>query len=106
VRLFIELGGEIRLNVEVGRINSCQGKVTGIVTEAGNERFDLVVSNADVVHTYDRLLQHEPAVRAARRRLHRMAYSMSLFLIYFGTRRNIPIYCITTSSSVRATASS
>jgi phytoene desaturase len=90
VQLFKESGGEIRLNAEVSRINSCAGKVIGVATEAGNEQFDLVVSNADVVHTYDRLLQHEPAASAMRRRLHRMAYSMSLFLIYFGTRRRYP----------------
>jgi phytoene desaturase len=90
VKLFKELGGEMHLNAEVGRINSAGGRVTGIATQAGNESFDLVVSNADVVHTYERLLQHEPAVSATRRRLQRMAYSMSLFLIYFGTRRRYP----------------
>lgn len=90
VKLFMEMGGEIRLNAEVGHINCHDGKVTGVATRAGNEPFDLVVSNADVVHTYERLLHHEPAVSATRRRLHRMAYSMSLFLIYFGTRRQYP----------------
>ena len=88
--LFTELGGEVRLNTEVRRIDTSAGRVTGIVTDAGNEPFDLVVSNADVLHTYDRLLQHEPAVRGACRRLERMAYSMSLFIIYFGTRRQYP----------------
>ncbi|HEX2230270.1 MAG TPA: phytoene desaturase [Candidatus Binatia bacterium] len=90
VKLFTELGGEVRLNSEVRRIDTLAARVTGIVTDAGNEPFDLVVSNADVVHTYDRLLQHESAVRGACRRLERMAYSMSLFIIYFGTRRQYP----------------
>ena len=90
VRLFIELGGEIRLNAEVSRINSGAGKVRGVATAAGNEEFDLVVSNADVVHTYERLLQHDASVHATRHRLRRMAYSMSLFLVYFGTRRQYP----------------
>jgi phytoene desaturase len=90
VQLFTELGGEVRLNAEVGGIHTRAGRVTGIATEAGNQAFDLVVSNADVVHTYDRLLEHEPTARAACRRLQRMAYSMSLFLIYFGTRRQYP----------------
>jgi len=90
VKLFKASGGEIRLSAEVGRINSVAGSVTGIATRVGNEPFDIVVSNADVVHTYDRLLQHEPAVGATRRRLHRMAYSMSLFLIYVGTHRTYP----------------
>jgi phytoene desaturase len=90
VKLFTELGGEVRLKTEVRRIDTLAARVSGIVTDAGNEPFDLVVSNADVVHTYDRLLQHEPAARGARRRLERMAYSMSLFIIYFGTRRQYP----------------
>jgi phytoene desaturase len=90
VKLFSELGGEIRLNAEVSRIDSSDGKVRGVATAAGNEKFDLVVSNADVVHTYDRLLQHEASVEPTRHRLQRMTYSMSLFLIYFGTRRQYP----------------
>jgi phytoene desaturase len=90
VRLFKELGGEIRLNAEVARIHSSAGRVRGVATAAGDEAFDLVVSNADVVHTYDRLLRRETSVQPMRRRLSRMAYGMSLFLIYFGTRRQYP----------------
>jgi phytoene desaturase len=90
VNLFVALGGEIRLEAQVGRIHSSDGKVTGVATRAGSENFDLVVSNADIVHTYDQLLRHESAVKTTRNRLHRMAYSMSLFLIYFGTRRQYP----------------
>jgi phytoene desaturase len=90
VKLFVESGGEIRLNTEVNRIDTCDGRVRGVATQKGKERFDLVVSNADVVHSYDQLLQHEPKVSATRRRLHRMAYSMSLVLIYFGTHLKYP----------------
>jgi phytoene desaturase len=90
VQLFTELGGQIRLDAEVSRINSSGAKVRGVATRAGNEEFELVASNADVVHTYDRLLRHESAVKSTSNRLHRMAYSMSLFLIYFGTRRQYP----------------
>lgn len=49
-----------------------------------------MASNADVVHTYDRLLGREPKARRMRKRLAGMSYSMSLFLIYFGTRRQYP----------------
>ena len=54
VKLFIELGGEIRLNSEVTRIDTGAGKARGVATNRGSEAFDLVVSNADVMHTYDR----------------------------------------------------
>jgi len=54
------------------------------------ETFDLVASNADVFHTYDKLLGREPRAQRIRKRLAKMNYSMSLFLIYFGTRRKYP----------------
>ena len=91
VKLFQELGGEIRYNAEIDRIATLDGAVTGLQTKTGREeRFDIIVSNADVVHTYDRLLKDEPRAGAMRRKLGRKKYSMSLFLIYFGTNRQYP----------------
>ena len=86
--LYAELGGELRLSTEVAEIESTAGAVTGLIDQSGRkESFDLIASNADVVHTYDKLLRREPAAASMRRRLARATYSMSLFLIYFGTRR-------------------
>ena len=91
VKLFEELGGTIRYNSGVDRIVTRSGIVTGLRTISGREEnFDLVVSNADVVHTYGELLKDEPRAAAMRRRLARKKYSMSLFLIYFGTNRRYP----------------
>ena len=91
VQLFQALGGKIHYNSEVAEIVTDQGRVTGIRTHDGaRESFDVVVSNADVVHTYDKLLAGEPRVAATRKRIKRMAYSMSLFLIYFGTKKQYP----------------
>jgi phytoene desaturase len=91
VRLFKELGGEIRLNSEISEISTARGKVTGVVDGRGRHyRFDLVASNADVVHTYHALLRKESKAARMRHRLSRSAYSMSLVLIYFGTRRKYP----------------
>ncbi len=91
VKLFQELGGEIRYNSEIDRIVTRDGAVAGLQTKTGREEcFDLVVSNADVVHTYDALLKDEPRAAAMSRRLGRKKYSMSLFLIYFGTKRKYP----------------
>jgi phytoene desaturase len=89
-QLFEELGGEIRLNAEVGEIRCHSDAVTGVVTEHGGEDFDLVVSNADVVHTYTGLLQGQASASRIGQKLERMSYGMSLFLIYFGTRRQFP----------------
>ena len=51
------------------------------------EAFDLVVSNADVHHTYAKLFSHEKSARRKASHLARMDWSMSLFVLYFGTDR-------------------
>jgi phytoene desaturase len=49
--------------------------------------FDAVVSNADVHHTYAKLYRSVPSARRTTRKLERSAWSMSLFVLYFGTDR-------------------
>ena len=89
VRKFEELGGTVRLNVEVTRIDvekrGRQRVATGVTLASGETlAADLVVSNADYATTYLRL------VDAAHRRINRDALvkfrkqSMSLMVIYFG----------------------
>jgi phytoene desaturase len=91
IRLFQELGGELRLDCPVDRIRTSGGKVTGIEAADGwSGEFDAVASNADVVHTYDRLLRDEPLAVPVAARLRNKRYSMSLFVIYFGTSRRHP----------------
>lgn len=91
VRRFEELGGVLRLDSEVERIETRHGRVVGVATTDGwSTACEAVASNADVVHTYSRLLAAEPLAAAPARRLARQRHSMSLFLIYFGTRRRHP----------------
>ncbi len=91
VALFERMGGTVRLNTPVDRILTRDGAVTGIRTRAGEELLmDAVASNADVVHTYKALLGHDPRGAAAARSLEKKRFSMSLFLIYFGTKRRHP----------------
>lgn len=91
VRLFQELGGEIRLStpVETIDLDSANGRVKHRISAGPSpiEPFDLVVSNADLHHTYAKLLRSVPDARPMRRRLERMEWSMSLFVLYFGTNR-------------------
>lgn len=88
VQVFEELGGELRLNcpvsgIEVEPTSPHRHRVT---SPAGrSEPFDLVVSNADVHHTYERLYHGHPAARKRVQRLERQHWSMSLFVLYFGT---------------------
>ena len=93
VRLFEDLGGEVRLKTPVRRIAPPDGngrKRHEVHTDTGVEGFDVVVSNADVHHTYAGLLGQDPRGRRMGERLARMDWSMSLFLIYFGTKRRYP----------------
>jgi phytoene desaturase len=86
--LIEHLGGTIRCNADVVRIEVAEGRATGVVLASG-ERIsaDIVVSNADVAWTYSKLLGHHPRRRWTDRRIARARYSMSLFVWYFGTRR-------------------
>ncbi len=91
VALFERMGGTVRLNTPVDRILTRDGAVTGIRTRGGEELLvDAVASNADVVHTYKTLLGHDPRGVSAARSLEKKRFSMSLFLIYFGTKRRHP----------------
>jgi phytoene desaturase len=94
VRLLHSLGGTIRYNAEVGRINvepprrgsKLLGTATG-VTLAGGEvlRSDIVVSNADTMWTYRHLIEPQYRRRWSNRRIETSRHSMSLFVWYFGT---------------------
>lgn len=90
VRLFEDLGGQLRLSSEVDEVLAKNGKVTGVRVGGEVQNFDLVVSNADVVHSYSHLLRKNQQVEPSRRKVLRQSQSMSLFLIYFGTKRQYP----------------
>lgn len=91
VTLFEELGGTMRLSCPVDRIIPGRGPGgTTHYVEAGGERaqgFDIVVSNACIHHTYNTLYRTTTAARRRARRLEKMQWSMSLFVLYFGTDR-------------------
>ena len=91
VRLYAELGGELRLAAPVERVtvDRSRGKARHVIeSRSGCETFDAVVSNADVHHTYARLYAAEPSAARMRERLERADWSMSLFVLYFGTDRS------------------
>jgi phytoene desaturase len=91
VRLLHDLGAALRLNAPVEEILIEAGRARG-VRLAGGERLDadLVVSNGDVSWTYQHLIAPRHRPRNGDRKLGRLRYSMSLFLVYFGTSRTYP----------------
>ncbi|HXI58926.1 MAG TPA: phytoene desaturase [Polyangia bacterium] len=93
VDLYRRLGGQLRLATPVRRVRLETRRsrtVHVVVTDGAEEVFDGVISNADLHHTYDRLYRGTPGADDQRARLERMHWSMSLFVIYFGTRRKYP----------------
>jgi phytoene desaturase len=87
-RLITDLGGRIHLNAEVDEILTEGRRVTGIRLKDGStHRADAVVNNGDIAFTYNRLLPRTARAALSRLRLNTMEYSMSLFVIYFGTKR-------------------
>lgn len=94
VRLFEDLGGTLRLETPVDHVVLQPGPASPqhVVHAAGlpPEAFDVVVSNADVHHTYAKLYRGVAGAERRQRRLERMSWSMSLFVLYFGTNRRYP----------------
>jgi phytoene desaturase len=87
-RLFDELGGKVHLNTEVSEIIIRDGRAAGIKLADGTEHeADVVVSNGDVAFTYHYLIPEQYRRKYTNRRIEKMRYSNSLFVIYFGTKR-------------------
>jgi phytoene desaturase len=88
--LFLDTGGEIFTDAEVGEIliDEKSGRATGVRMKTG-EIFnaDAVVSNADVAFTYLNLIPKKFRRKYTDDKIRRMNFSMSLFVVYFGTNR-------------------
>ncbi len=86
-RVIASQGGTLRMETEVDEITTRNGKASGLRLTTGEEiGADIVVSNADAGHTYDRLLRTRTKRRWTPARLARTRWSMGLFVWYFGTR--------------------
>ena len=80
-------GGAVIHDTEVDEILIEKGRAKGVKLASG--RFvaaDVVISNADAGHTYDRLLRNHSKRRWTQRHLESRRWSMGLFVWYFGTR--------------------
>lgn len=90
-RLFADLGGEIRLSSPAREIGLEGGRVATVVAADGSTtRVDAVASNADIVHTYEKLLGRTDQGARRARALSGMRFSNSLFVAYFGLKRKHP----------------
>jgi len=88
--LFRDTGGVLRLDTPVTRIETDPHtrRATAVHTAAGDRiEADAVVSNADVASTYLQLVDRRVRRHNTDRRIRGLRYSMSLFVLYFGTDR-------------------
>ncbi len=84
-------GNEVRCRQTVDEILVRNGAACGVRLATGETlAADVVVSNADSAFTYQRLLPARYRRRWTDARLAKARYSMSLFVWYFGTRRQYP----------------
>lgn len=90
-QLFTGEGGSMLLDTEVASIDVQDGRARGV--RLANGEFleaDAVVSNADVAYTYLHMIDATHRRKYTDAKVKRMRYSMSLFVIYFGTTRRYP----------------
>ncbi len=90
-RLIEGQGGTLRFGAEVERITLEGRRATGVRLASGETLpADVVVSNADAARTYRSLLPASARRRWTDRKIDAARHSMSLFVWYFGTRRQYP----------------
>ena len=90
-RLMAEQGITVKLDTSVVSIEVEDGEVRAVLTGAG-ERIEAehLVSNADPVHLYNKLLPRSASKVSARIKARHSKQSMGLFVLYFGTQRQYP----------------
>jgi phytoene desaturase len=90
VKLLTDIGGEIRFSSEVTRIEFDTGakRATGVKLRDGTFiSADAIVANSDVAQTYMNLVPSLLRKKNTDKRMKSLRYSMSLFVMYFGTNR-------------------
>ena len=87
---FIEAGGRILTDKPASKIRVEKGKAVGV--ESGTEFFpaDLVVSNADLAHTYRHLIDAKHRKKWTDRKIDSLSHTMGCFLIFLGVRKTFP----------------
>ncbi len=88
--LFMDIGGEVFTEAEVSEIliDGQTGKANGVKIKSGEIlQADAVVANSDVGRTYLDLIPAKYRKKYTNAKIKKMTYSMSLFVIYFGTDR-------------------
>ncbi len=89
VKLFEDIGGQAHVSAPIERIVTHNDRTIGVKVKGQKDMVpaDIVVSNADIYHTYSSLLRGVPSADRKTKAMQRKDFSMSLFVIYFGTNK-------------------
>lgn len=91
VRLFERLGGTLRFDDPVTRIETTADRATGVTTRSGwCGDAEMVACNGDLMHSYRDLLAGHPRGAKAAQSLSRKRWSPSLFVVHFGVKGTYP----------------
>ncbi len=91
MRLAAELGVTVRCSAPVAQIRVEQGRATGVELESGDFLpADIVLSNADLVHTYGDLVPAEARHKYDAKKLASFDPSSSAFILYLAVGREYP----------------
>ncbi|MEO1287191.1 MAG: phytoene desaturase family protein, partial [Chloroflexota bacterium] len=87
-KLFEDIGGKIHVSTEVDEILVENKRVTGVRLGDGSiHKADNVVANADVGFVYEHMIDKKHQSTYLKTKMNMMKYGMSLFVIYFGTKK-------------------
>ena len=87
-KLMDELDVTVHLERPVEEIMVENGQAVGVRLADGSEhQADIVVANSDVAATYKHMIPAQHRKKNSDSRIDKMKYSMSLFVIYFGTKK-------------------
>lgn len=96
-----KFGGEIELKTMVNKIMVKDGKAIGVETENGRIIYaDYVISNADAIQTFLKLVGEEALESAFVQRLKDMEISLSCFNVYLGVNLDINALRITDHETI------
>lgn len=90
VNVFKDIGGTMQLGTEIKEIiiDDTTKRATGVKTASGEIlNADIVISNADVGNMYMKMIPSKYRKKNTDTRMRNLHYSMSLFVMYFGTNK-------------------
>ncbi|AHC15274.1 phytoene desaturase family protein [Salinispira pacifica] len=88
-RLLEDMGVDIRLNTDVTRIIHADGRATGVETDAGTFKADVVLATGDYHHIEQKLLDQEVRNYSAKY-WEKAVVAPSMFIMYLGVGKKLP----------------